>query len=225
MPTSIFSVVIALSALALSIGVASAQTGDPARGAQIYRNVCGMCHLPDPRQDRPSRAIGVPGGVLRALETIGPMRFLQSQLTTQDIADVQAWLDTLVDGYIRDVRALNGIWFEPATSGQGFDINVLDNDRFAVMFYGHRNNGANLILNGVTQRRLRYGDTFIVDLTTVTGGRFGNFDPNLIRRDPWGTLTLRFDSCERAVAILDGADGRQVLNLVPLTRIEGLTCD
>jgi hypothetical protein len=204
---------------------AIAQPGDPVRGAQVYRDVCGMCHLPDPRRDRPARAIGEPGGVLRALETIGPMRFLQSRLSTQDIADVQAWLDTLVDGYIRDVRALNGIWFDPATSGQGFDVNVLSGDRVAVLFYGHRNDGANLILNGITTRRPRYGETFIVELTTVTGGRFGNFDPNLIRRDPWGTLTLRFDTCESASAVLDGTDGRQVMNLQPLTRVEGLTCD
>ncbi len=204
---------------------AHAQRGDPARGVQVYRDVCGMCHLPDPREDRPARAIGVPGGVLRALETIGPMRFLQSRLSTQDIADVQAWLDTLAPGYIRDPRALNGNWFDPATSGQGFDFFVLSEDRFAVLFYGHRNDGANLILGGVTVHRPRYGNPFIVDLTTVTGGRFGNFDPSLIRRDPWGTLTLRFESCERALAVLDGIHGRQVLNLQPLTRIEGLVCD
>jgi hypothetical protein len=217
---------LAFAALLFAItGPALAQTGDPVRGTQVYRDVCGMCHLPDPRQDRPARAIGEPGGVLRALETIGPMRFLQSRLTTQDIADVQAWLDTFAVGYIRDVRALNGIWFEPATSGQGFDFIVTAGDRFAVLFYGHRNDGANLILNGSTTWRPRYGETVVIDLTTVTGGRFGGFDPSQIRRDFWGRLTLRFDSCDRAFATLDGIHGRQVLSLQPLTRVDGLTCD
>lgn len=128
-------------------------------------------------------------------------------------------------GEIRDPRALNGVWFEPATSGQGFDFLVLPGDSFAVLFYGHRDDGTNLILNGVTTRRPRYGETFSIPLTTVTGGRFGNFTADQIRRDPWGTLTLRFDTCERAVAVLDGRDGRQTLTLQPLTRIGGLTCD
>lgn len=203
----------------------SAQGGDPLRGAQVYREVCGICHLPDPRQDRPARAIGIDRGVLTALETIGAMRFLLARLSAQDIANVQAWLDTFDPRHIRDPRALNGNWFDPATSGQGFDFFVLPGDTFAFMFYGHRNDGRNLILTGVVNRRPRYGETFVIPVVTVTGGRFGLFDPAQIRRDPWGTLSLRFDSCERAAAVLDGRDGRQALDLVPLTRIEGLACD
>jgi hypothetical protein len=219
-----------LSALALATALtpapgALAQQGDAARGADTYRDVCGMCHLPDPRQDRPARAIGVPGGVLRALETIGPMRFLLDRLSAHDIADVQAWLDTLVEGYIRDPRALNGNWFDPASAGQGLAIAIGRDDALSVLFFGHRDDAGNLLLTGAITRRPRYGEMLSIPLSSVSGGRFTSFDASRIRYEDWGTLTLRFTSCSSAEAELAGRDGRQRLQLVPLTRVDGLACD
>jgi hypothetical protein len=100
----------------------------------------------------------VPNGVRTALEAISPMRFLQSQLTAVDVADIQAWLDSLAPGAIRDVRALSGNWYEPASSGQGFTLSVLQGDVIVVTFYGHRNDGSNLFLVGNTVKQPRYGE-------------------------------------------------------------------
>lgn len=217
---------IALSALCLlASGNALAQAGDAQRGSQLYRNVCGACHALDPLRDRPSQVIGVPDGVLGAIEAISPMRFLATQLSAQDIADVQAWLDSLEAGAIADTRALSGSWYDPASSGQGFNFSVLPGDGFAFLFYGHRDDGSNLILAGSRVQRPRYGESFSVPVVAVEGGRFGGFDPAQIRRPPWGRLDLRFISCTQAEAVLDGRDGRQVLQLQPLTPIEGLSCD
>lgn len=206
---------------------AQAQAGapDPQRGQQLYTNVCGQCHELDPRRDRPSQAIGVPEGVRTAIDTISPMRFLQNQLTAVDIADIQAWLDTLAPGAIRDTRALSGNWYEPASSGQGFTFSVMDGDIFVVTFYGHRNDGSNMFLVGSGVHRPRYGEVFSLSLLMVEGGRFGGFDPAQIRRPPWGRLDLRFLDCRRAEAVLDGLDGRQQLQLIQLTPLPGLSCD
>ncbi len=198
---------------------------DPQRGQQRYREVCGQCHDLDPRLDRPRQAIGVPNGVRTALEAISPMRFLQSQLTAADIADIQAWLDSLAPGAIRDVRALSGNWYEPASSGQGFTLSVLQGDVIVVTFYGHRNDGSNLFLVGNTVKQPRYGEVFSIPLLSVEGGRFGGFNPADIRRPPWGRLDLRFLDCRRAEAVLDGRDGRQQLQLIQLTPLPGLSCD
>lgn len=206
---------------------ATAQSGgaDPQRGQQRYRDVCGQCHDLDPRLDRPRQAIGVPNGVRTALETISPMRFLQSQLSAADIADIQAWLDTLAPGAISDTRALSGNWYEPASSGQGFTFSVMQGDVFVVTFYGHRNDGSNLFLVGNTVKRPRYGEVFTLPLLAVEGGRFGGFNPADIRRPPWGRLDLRFLDCRSAEAVLDGLDGRQQLQLIQLTPMPGLSCD
>ncbi len=210
----------------LVVQQATAQTApDAARGQQRYLEVCGRCHEPDPRTDRPRQAIGVPGGVRTATEVISPMRFLQTVLDARDIADIQAWLDSLSPLYIRDTRALSGAWYDPASSGQGFSFSVLAGDGFAFVFHGHRNDGVNLTLVGSTVHRPRYGEPFSLSALAVEGGRFGAFDPAQIRRPLWGRLELRFLDCGRAEARLEGRDGIQQLQLQALTPLEGLRCD
>jgi hypothetical protein len=59
----------------------------------------------------------------------------------------------------------------------------------------------------------------------VSGGTFNNFDRNAIRTTPWGTLTLRFDSCTSAHARLEGADGVKEMQLVRLAVAPNLPCD
>lgn len=195
------------------------------RGASLYQQVCAQCHDSDPRRDRPRQAIGVPEGVLTALQTISPMRFLQSVLDPRDIADIQAWLDTLGEGWIRDTRALSGSWYDPASAGQGFSFSVLPGEVFSLIFYGHRDDGSNLVLVGNRVQRPRYGEAFEIELLGVQGGRFGGFDPAAILLPRWGLLQLRFLDCRRAEAWMQGADGEQRLQLQALTPIEGLVCD
>lgn len=217
---------IALFLGSLLIPQATAQSApNVARGQLRYLEVCGRCHEPDPRTDRPRQAIGVPGGVRTATEVISPMRFLQAELDARDIADIQAWLDSLSPLYIRDTRALSGAWYDPASSGQGFSFSVLAGDGFAFVFHGHRNEGSNLTLVGSTVHRPRYGEAFSLSALAVEGGRFGGFDPGQIRRPLWGRLELRFIDCGRAEARLEGRDGIQQLQLQALTPLEGLRCD
>jgi hypothetical protein len=126
---------------------------------------------------------------------------------------------------IRDPRGLAGLWYEPATSGQGFEFNWLAGDTLALAFYGHRDNGANLFLTGIRSGRFTYGETLDIPLTGVSGGRFNDFDRDDIRTAPWGRLTLRFDSCASAHARLEGTDGIKELSLVRLALAPGLPCD
>jgi len=126
---------------------------------------------------------------------------------------------------IRDPRGLSGLWYEPATSGQGFEFNWLAGDVLALAFYGHRDDGANLFLTGLRPGRFTYGQTLDIALTGVSGGRFTDFDRNAIRNTPWGRLTLRFDACDRAFARLEGADGAKEMQLVRLAVAPDLPCD
>lgn len=126
---------------------------------------------------------------------------------------------------IRDPRGLSGLWYEPATSGQGFEFNWLAGDALAVAFYGHRDNGANLFLTGLRAGRFGYGEALDIPLNGVSGGRFNDFDRESIRITPWGRLTLRFDACDRAQARLEGADGTKEMQLVRLAVAPDLPCD
>jgi hypothetical protein len=87
------------------------------RGREIYRNTCMRCHESDPMRDRPGSAARIQGGVATAIEVIPSMRSLQTRLTTQDVADVQAWLDVVVllPGSLRPATG----WFvDPTAPGR-----------------------------------------------------------------------------------------------------------
>jgi cytochrome c553 len=112
---------ITLLAAAAAGSPAAAQPASDAvtRGAQVYREVCMRCHAADPMRDRPASAARRENGVLTAIETQGPMRWIRNLLSDADIAAVQAWLDFVVlpPGALRPDT---GIWWNPAEPGRGY---------------------------------------------------------------------------------------------------------
>jgi hypothetical protein len=126
---------------------------------------------------------------------------------------------------LRDALALAGAWYEPMTSGQGAEIQWLEGEVLLVWFYGHRDSGANLFLLGTRTGRSQYGEPMAIPLTSVSGGRYINFDATSIVREAWGILTLTIERCDRARAVLMGRDGNKTLALEPLARAATARCD
>ena len=126
---------------------------------------------------------------------------------------------------INDPRGLTGAWYEPATSGQGIELQWLAGERLLLFFYGHRDDGSNLFLVGTRDGRFDYGQEISVPLVVTRGGRFNGLDPMAIRREPWGSVRLVFDSCDAATAVLSGLDGTQALVLERIALAPGLPCD
>ncbi|MEE4172742.1 MAG: hypothetical protein V2I57_00640 [Xanthomonadales bacterium] len=120
--------------------------------------------------------------------------------------------------------SLTGAWYEPATDGQGFAVHHVSGDRGMVYFFGYRDDGADLWLVGVWDQPLRFGETLEMDVQVFTGGAYVYFEPGDIVSEVWGTLTLRFDDCDRGEAILEGQEGRQALDLQLLAGALGLAC-
>lgn len=126
---------------------------------------------------------------------------------------------------IADTRGLMGAWFEPATSGQGIEVLWINGETLLVFFYGHQDDGGNIFLLGQRTGPFDYGQPLVLEMRATTGGRFNQFDAGAIQRPVWGSLTLTFENCERALAELAGADGNKVMVLERLGRTEGLGCD
>lgn len=126
---------------------------------------------------------------------------------------------------IADPRGLVGAWYEPASSGQGIEVQWLEGDLLLVFFYGHRDNGANLFLTGTHAGRPAYGQSIDIVLTETSGGRFNDFNPASIQRQPWGNMQLNFASCTSAMTALTGINGSKTLQLQRLGRTPGLDCD
>ena len=125
---------------------------------------------------------------------------------------------------IADMRGLIGAWFDPATSGQGFELHWINGNYALLFFYGHHDDGENFFLLGERLGGWDFGQEVEFSLYATQGGTWNNFNPANITRPTWGTLRITFVDCENAVADLDGADGTKTMTLERLGRTEGLDC-
>ncbi|GGA72996.1 hypothetical protein GCM10011521_08920 [Arenimonas soli] len=126
---------------------------------------------------------------------------------------------------VGDMRGLIGAWYEPATSGQGFELQWINGNTALLFFYGHRDDGSNMFLIGQRDGAWDFGQEVVFELYETRGGRFNGLDPGAIQRPTWGQARVTWVSCETAVAELDGPDGTQVLTLERLGRTTGLDCN
>jgi acetyl esterase/lipase len=126
---------------------------------------------------------------------------------------------------IGEPGGLAGTWYDPATSGQGFQLQWLEGDRLLAVFYGHRDAQSNLFLLGLRTGRPRYGEALEFDLIATRNGAFGGFDPAQVTNPAWGRASLRFTDCDHGTATLDGLDGHQTLQLQRLTGGPRPRCD
>jgi plastocyanin len=125
-------------------------------------------------------------------------------------------------------RGITGSWYNPAQSGQGFNVEVLPNNTFVAFWYVFDDTGHNLWLTGAGAYS---GDSVTLNMTATTGGAFPPaFDPTKIARNPWGTLTLTFSDCNNATASWTSNDTTQVhfpngsMPVKRLTSVDTLTC-
>ena len=86
-----------------TLAAPAAWAQDALRGAGLYLQLpaglaaCVSCHGPDPAANRNNllRAAGQPVILLKALNAIGVMGYLKTELSDADIADLAAYLDTV----------------------------------------------------------------------------------------------------------------------------------
>lgn len=119
---------------------------------------------------------------------------------------------------------LSGLWYEPATSGQGVNLHFLDERHFILTFYGFERNGDRLWLIADYSGNIAYDTLLHFDLIEVRGGVFEHLDPAVIDKTIWGSGQLRFIDCEHAELQMTGNDGSQTLAMVKLAGIAGLNC-
>jgi len=121
--------------------------------------------------------------------------------------------------------AVVGSWYDPVTSGQGFVLHPVDDDKTVISFYSFENDGTPLWLTGLGNEALEIGQSTSITLYLSSGGDFGTFNPEQISTDPWGTLNITFSSCTKATARLEGLSGSQSMDMVRLAGVEGLECN
>lgn len=114
----------------------------------------------------------------------------------------------------------SGSWFNPAQSGHGLQIDVLDRGRATVAWYTFDPDGRPLWLYGLGE----LGALSIeADLFSVSGGRFPpQFDPAAIALQPWGRIDLQFSGCDSGVLSWAPSAAGYAAGSMPLARITAL---
>ena len=129
-------------------------------------------------------------------------------------------------GPIREEAPLSGAWFDPTHNGEGFTVEVLDNDLVVVYWFSFGPDGSRRWYFGVGE--IRNGKLVFEDMLTTKGGIFGDdFDPATVETLPWGSLELDI-TCDGGTATYASTEegfGSGVLNVVQLTSMDGLECD
>lgn len=91
--------------------------------------------------------------------------------------------------------AISGSWYDPMRSGEGFTLELLDDNRLLAAWYTYDALGNQIWLAGtgtVDSTGLATVDAIITD-----GAKFGaQFNPDDVNRTPWGTLIFRFTDCD-----------------------------
>ena len=122
----------------------------------------------------------------------------------------------------------SGSWFESDRPGHGFSLQVLHDERLVIYWFSYHPDGTPMWLLSVADIK---GDTAIGDAFYYSGMPFGTFDPVLLQRKHWGTLSVRFQDCYSARLSYDSElvhgdqpFGSGQIDLTRLTFIDGMHC-
>jgi hypothetical protein len=97
--------------------------------------------------------------------------------------------------------SFSGSWYDPARSGEGLMIEIFPRDgnvEGVVTFYTYAPDGSGQAW--IQGEGLLAGDTLTINDAYITSGTaFGDpFDPAAVVREPWGSMTVHFTSCNSA---------------------------
>lgn len=143
------------------------------------------------------------------------MHFLNCNLAVLDIAPVMNGFEPLViemeriipavcgsGGPSFDDRVIAGNWFDPARSGEGFQL-AYEEGRFVLTFYTYQD-GEQIWLIGLGDR---FGDTLVFSEMNITRGADfgGDFSAGDVETEFFGAIEMTLDDCNNATIQLDSA--------------------
>ncbi|MBL4659718.1 MAG: cytochrome c [Alcanivoracaceae bacterium] len=199
---------------------------DTAAGEAFYNQSCIGCHG-DPATDHMGGNMGHPsGGILAYLASDGKFRefahkarwgiadtimtraAIQSP-SSENIRDMMLYLQDLGGTGFTMTNGLNGVWWNAARSGEGYQFEVFQNASdepvLLVFFYTYDTMGNQVFMVATGPVN---GNSADVSVVTTSGGVFGDdFDPNLVESIEWGTGVFTANGCSLVnVALTPNAD-------------------
>ena len=155
----------------------------------------------------------------------GQSQTLPIQRLTQTMGGGCAPIDGVPGQPVMSYAGQSGSWYNPARSGEGFDLQWLDNGAAIVTWYTYDANGNQVWLLGVGSQQ---GNAIVFDQMAITNGpKFGAaYNKADLQQDDWGSLTLTLD-CNGGTAHYaskQAAFGSGDLTLTRLTHLQQPAC-
>src|SRR5262249_5104673 len=119
------------------------------------------------------------------------------------------------------------MWYDPARSGEGLQLEILSTDAALVEWYTYDEQGKQRWLQGIGQIvHGAAGDSIEFSQLYVTqGGHFGpNFNPADVHHQIVGDATLTFSDCDNGTFHYDAFSQSQTLPVIRLTQTMGAGC-
>lgn len=134
---------------------------------------------------------------------------LRVQASTGAVTEIQLEAARVPDGPLLISGALNGIFMDPAHSGEGLNIQVLRLGTHRILdiaWFTYQPDGTPFWLGG--SAKLEDDDrTARVELFYTDAGGFAGSFGNDVQRKRWGTMEIEFDSCHAVRFTYDAKDG------------------
>ena len=115
---------------------------------------------------------------------------------------------------------LSGVWWNPNQNGHGLNIVTLDENTTLVYWYTYRPDGTStfLITVGQNEGNRTTGNTYI-----TAGMNFGEFDPNDLQEEVWGTTSVTFSDCNTASLQYSSNVSGYGSGTIPMERLASVT--
>jgi len=121
----------------------------------------------------------------------------------------------------------SGMWYDPARSGEGLQLEILDANRATVYWFTYDDQGRQRWFGGIGQiTHDATGDSIRFPQMYIThGGRFGpSFDPDDVQFQTEGTVSLSFGDCNNGTFKYTAFGQSQTLPIQRLTQTMGAGC-
>jgi len=118
----------------------------------------------------------------------------------------------------------SGLWYDPSLDGEGYILYETPYG-WLVYYFGYSSDGQFmwLVSDIVTLDQLLFGEPFELPMLIGTPGTFDMPTPST-QLQPWGTLTITFNSCATGEFDLEGTDGSKISTVVKLVGVEDTQC-
>jgi hypothetical protein len=121
----------------------------------------------------------------------------------------------------------SGMWYDPARSGEGLQLEILDANTATVYWFTYDDAGAQRWFGGIGQIAHDAGGDSIQfpDMYVTQGGKFGpSFNPNDVKFQTVGNVSLTFSDCNTGTFKYTAFGQSQTLPIQRLTQTMGAGC-